>query len=158
MGKVNLREKFALFADRWSPKVVGELNGQHVKLVKLLGEFAWHRHDGEDELQARTRAASHPGEGGPMGRRRYRGSRRSHRPAGFTPPGMRELYNVALPMPGAVKRRFFNDLSDRLVVMAGVAAAVVGYGSGGVLGAMIGLALGLLGAGRAMVGGRFRRG
>jgi hypothetical protein len=71
---------------------------------------------------------------------------------------MRELYNVALPMRGAVKRRFFNDLSDRLVVMAGVAAAVVGYGSGGVLGAMIGLALGLLGAGRAMVGGRFRRG
>lgn len=50
MEKVNLAEKFALFADRWSPKVVAELNGQQVKLVKLLGEFVWHRHDGEDEL------------------------------------------------------------------------------------------------------------
>jgi hypothetical protein len=68
------------------------------------------------------------------------------------------LYNVALPIRGGEKRRFFNDLSDRLIVMAGVVAAVVGYGSGGVLGAMIGLALGLLGAGRAMIRGRFRRG
>ena len=50
MDKVNLREKFALFEDHWSPKVVGELNGQHVKLVKLLGEFVWHKHDQEDEL------------------------------------------------------------------------------------------------------------
>jgi mannose-6-phosphate isomerase-like protein (cupin superfamily) len=50
MDKVNLREKFALFEDHWSPKVVGELNGQHVKLVKLLGEFVWHKHDDEDEL------------------------------------------------------------------------------------------------------------
>jgi mannose-6-phosphate isomerase-like protein (cupin superfamily) len=50
MEKVNLREKFALFSDRWSPKVVGELNGHHVKLVKLLGEFVWHKHDHEDEL------------------------------------------------------------------------------------------------------------
>jgi mannose-6-phosphate isomerase-like protein (cupin superfamily) len=50
MDKVNLREKFARFEDHWSPKVVGELNGQHVKLVKLLGEFIWHKHDHEDEL------------------------------------------------------------------------------------------------------------
>jgi mannose-6-phosphate isomerase-like protein (cupin superfamily) len=50
MDKVNLREKFALFGDYWSPKVVDELNGQHVKLVKLLGEFVWHKHDHEDEL------------------------------------------------------------------------------------------------------------
>ena len=50
MNKVNLREKFARFADHWSPKVVGELNGQQVKLVKLLGEFIWHKHDHEDEL------------------------------------------------------------------------------------------------------------
>ena len=56
------------------------------------------------------------------------------------------------------ERRFFNELSDRLVVMAGVAAAVVGYGTGGLLGAAIGLALGLAGAARAMVRGRFRRG
>jgi mannose-6-phosphate isomerase-like protein (cupin superfamily) len=48
--KVNLTEKFSLFEEHWSPKVVGELNGQHVKLVKLLGEFVWHHHDEEDEL------------------------------------------------------------------------------------------------------------
>jgi mannose-6-phosphate isomerase-like protein (cupin superfamily) len=48
--KVNVAEKLALFGERWSPKVVGELNGQHVKLVKMLGEFVWHHHDGEDEL------------------------------------------------------------------------------------------------------------
>ena len=50
MEKVNIREKLALFAAHWSPMVVGELNGQHVKLVKLLGEFVWHKHDHEDEL------------------------------------------------------------------------------------------------------------
>lgn len=50
MEKVNLAEKFALFSDQWSPKVVGELNGQLVKLVKFKGEFVWHHHDHEDEL------------------------------------------------------------------------------------------------------------
>jgi mannose-6-phosphate isomerase-like protein (cupin superfamily) len=50
MDKVNLAEKFALFADLWSPKVVGDLNGQQVKLVKFRGEFVWHSHDVEDEL------------------------------------------------------------------------------------------------------------
>ena len=48
--KVNLAEKFAQFSDHWSPKIVGELNGQHVKLVKLEGEFIWHSHEHEDEL------------------------------------------------------------------------------------------------------------
>ena len=48
--KVNLQKKLALFEEHWSPKVVDELNGQHVKLVKLLGEFVWHHHDEEDEL------------------------------------------------------------------------------------------------------------
>ena len=48
--KVSLDDKFALFSDRWSPKVVGDLNGQQVKLVRLLGEFVWHHHDDEDEL------------------------------------------------------------------------------------------------------------
>ena len=48
--KVNLSEKLSLFDEHWSPKIVGELNGQHVKLVKLLGEFVWHHHDDEDEL------------------------------------------------------------------------------------------------------------
>lgn len=50
MEKVNVREKLSLFDEHWSPKVVGELNGQHVKLVKLSGEFVWHHHDEEDEL------------------------------------------------------------------------------------------------------------
>ena len=48
--KVNVAEKLSLFGEHWSPKIVGELNGQHVKLVKLLGEFVWHHHDEEDEL------------------------------------------------------------------------------------------------------------
>ncbi len=48
--KVNVAEKLALFDEHWTPKVVGELNGQHVKLVKLFGEFVWHHHDDEDEL------------------------------------------------------------------------------------------------------------
>lgn len=50
MDKVNLSEKLALFGEHWSPKVVGELNGQHVKLVKFQGEFVWHHHEHEDEL------------------------------------------------------------------------------------------------------------
>lgn len=50
MDAVSLREELALFSDHWSPKVVGELNGQHVKLVKFRGEFVWHKHDYEDEL------------------------------------------------------------------------------------------------------------
>lgn len=50
MEKVNLPRKFATFDDHWSPKIVGDLNGQQVKLVKLLGEFVWHHHDHEDEL------------------------------------------------------------------------------------------------------------
>lgn len=49
LNKVNIEEKLALFDKPWHPKIVGELNGQHVKLVKLLGEFVWH-HDDEDEL------------------------------------------------------------------------------------------------------------
>jgi mannose-6-phosphate isomerase-like protein (cupin superfamily) len=50
MEKVNLDQKFAQFSDYWSPKVVGELNGQHIRLVKLQGEFVWHHHENEDEL------------------------------------------------------------------------------------------------------------
>src|SRR5688572_32286906 len=50
MDKVNLAEKFDQFHDHWSPKVVGELNGQQVKLVKFQGPFVWHHHDDEDEL------------------------------------------------------------------------------------------------------------
>ena len=50
MDKVNLNQKFSLFSEHWSPKIVGELNGQHVKLAKLKGEFVWHKHEQEDEL------------------------------------------------------------------------------------------------------------
>ena len=50
MDKVNLAEKFSLFADHWSPKIVGELNDSYVKVVKLKGEFVWHHHEKEDEL------------------------------------------------------------------------------------------------------------
>ena len=50
MDKVNLVEKFALFDEYWSPRIVGELNGQQVKLAKLKGEFVWHHHEAEDEL------------------------------------------------------------------------------------------------------------
>jgi mannose-6-phosphate isomerase-like protein (cupin superfamily) len=50
MDKVNIAEKFALFSEHWRPKVVAELNGQELKLVKLKGEFIWHHHDIEDEL------------------------------------------------------------------------------------------------------------
>jgi mannose-6-phosphate isomerase-like protein (cupin superfamily) len=50
MDKVNIADKLALFEDHWNPRIVGELNGQHVKLVKFKGEFVWHKHDDEDEL------------------------------------------------------------------------------------------------------------
>ena len=47
---VNLAHKLSLFSEHWSPKIVAELNDAHVKLVKLKGEFVWHRHEAEDEL------------------------------------------------------------------------------------------------------------
>ncbi|HZV04209.1 MAG TPA: cupin domain-containing protein [Gemmataceae bacterium] len=50
MDKVNLTEKFALFSEYWKPKIVGELNGQQIKLVKFQGPFVWHLHEIEDEL------------------------------------------------------------------------------------------------------------
>lgn len=50
MEKVNIAEKLALFNDQWNPRIVGELNGQHVKLVKFQGQFVWHKHDDEDEM------------------------------------------------------------------------------------------------------------
>ena len=48
--KVNLKEKFDLFHDYWSPRIAGEINDSFLKLVKLKGEFVWHHHDAEDEL------------------------------------------------------------------------------------------------------------
>ena len=50
MKKINLEEKFSLFNDHWSPKVLGEMNGQHVKIAKVKGEFVWHDHEDEEEL------------------------------------------------------------------------------------------------------------
>ena len=50
MEKVSIEKKLALFDDHWNPRIVGELNGQYVKLTKLQGEFVWHSHDDEDEL------------------------------------------------------------------------------------------------------------
>ena len=50
MKKVNLAEKFALFSDLWSPRVVGEIGDYHLKVAKLKGEFLWHKHDAEDEM------------------------------------------------------------------------------------------------------------
>lgn len=50
MHKVNVLEKLTRFTDHWNPRIVGELNGQHVKLVKFQGPFTWHHHENEDEL------------------------------------------------------------------------------------------------------------
>lgn len=50
MPKVNLHDAFAKIDTHWAPRIVAELNGQHVKLAKLEGEFVWHRHPDEDEL------------------------------------------------------------------------------------------------------------
>ena len=50
MEKISLDEKFATFSEQWQPRIIGELNGQHVKIVRLLGEFVWHHHEAEDEL------------------------------------------------------------------------------------------------------------
>jgi len=50
MDVVNLADKLRQFTEAWSPKIVGDVNEMHVKVVKLRGEFVWHHHDVEDEL------------------------------------------------------------------------------------------------------------
>ena len=50
MQVINLNDKFSLFNEKWTPKLVGELNGQHIKLAKIKGEFIWHKHDDADEM------------------------------------------------------------------------------------------------------------
>ncbi len=50
LEKVNLSEKFRLFEEHWSPKIAGEVNDSYVKLVKVQGDFVWHKHDDEDEM------------------------------------------------------------------------------------------------------------
>src|SRR5262249_4823652 len=50
LRRVDVAESFTRFQERWSPKIVGQLNGQLVKLVRFQGEFVWHKHDAEDEM------------------------------------------------------------------------------------------------------------
>jgi len=50
MDKINLQKKFDLFNNKWTPKIVAELNDSYVKLAKIQGEFTWHKHDMEDEM------------------------------------------------------------------------------------------------------------
>ncbi|MFN2493372.1 MAG: cupin domain-containing protein [Pyrinomonadaceae bacterium] len=50
MDKISLRQKFSLITNTWNPRIVAELNGQYVKLVKFKGSFTWHHHDNEDEM------------------------------------------------------------------------------------------------------------
>jgi mannose-6-phosphate isomerase-like protein (cupin superfamily) len=50
MKKINLSEKLSLISDHWNPRIVGELNGQYLKLVKFKGPFTWHHHETEDEM------------------------------------------------------------------------------------------------------------
>ncbi|MFI5253275.1 MAG: cupin domain-containing protein [Bacteroidota bacterium] len=50
MDKISISEKLNQFTEHWSPKIIGELNGQYVKLVKCKGEFLWHHHEVEDEM------------------------------------------------------------------------------------------------------------
>lgn len=47
---INIQQKLSQFSDHWNPRIIGELNGQHVKIAKLKGEFIWHKHDNEDEM------------------------------------------------------------------------------------------------------------
>jgi mannose-6-phosphate isomerase-like protein (cupin superfamily) len=50
MKKINISQKLAQFKDHWNPRIIGELNQQHVKIAKIKGEFIWHKHDDEDEM------------------------------------------------------------------------------------------------------------
>lgn len=50
MDKINLRQKLTLIDDHWNPRIIGELNGQYLKLVKFKGPFTWHHHETEDEM------------------------------------------------------------------------------------------------------------
>lgn len=50
MEKVNIAEKFSQIPDAWNPRIAGEVQGMHIKLAKLKGEFIWHQHENEDEM------------------------------------------------------------------------------------------------------------
>ena len=77
---------------------------------------------------------------------------------GFTGPGWRQFYRVVLPFRGRDKRHFFNGVSDWVVTSAGLAAAMVGYGAGGLLGALIGLGMGLTSCAGFLKQNRYHRG
>lgn len=47
---INVKDKFSLFSEQWSPKIIGEMNDSYVKIAKLQGEFVWHHHEHEDEM------------------------------------------------------------------------------------------------------------
>ena len=59
MQKINLADKLSQFQDHWHPRILAELNGQHVKIAKLKGPFVWHQHDAEDELFLVLRGTLH---------------------------------------------------------------------------------------------------
>ncbi len=50
ISPINIMNKFSLFNDKWTPKIIGELNNQYVKICKLKDDFVWHSHENEDEL------------------------------------------------------------------------------------------------------------
>jgi mannose-6-phosphate isomerase-like protein (cupin superfamily) len=68
MDKINLRQKLSLINDHWNPRIIGELNGQYLKLVKFQGPFTWHHHETEDEMflvvKGRFRMEFREGNGG----------------------------------------------------------------------------------------------
>ncbi|MEX1377462.1 MAG: cupin domain-containing protein [Eubacteriales bacterium] len=50
MNRINIKEKFNLFNEQWTPKIIAELNDSYVKIAKIKGEFTWHKHEMEDEM------------------------------------------------------------------------------------------------------------
>jgi hypothetical protein len=92
-----------------------------------------------------------------MSNRNRNRNRRGPPPRGFTGRGWDDFYQVALPIRGSQKRALFNRVSQWAVVGAGVAGSLLGYGTGGVLGAAIGLGLSVTGAARYLVRNRFYR-
>jgi hypothetical protein len=92
-----------------------------------------------------------------MSNRNRNRRRRGAPPRGFSGPGWRESYRVALPVRGSQKRALFNRVSRCALAGAGLAGSILGYGAGGVLGAAIGLGLSVTGAVRYLVKNRFYR-
>jgi hypothetical protein len=62
VDKINLAQKFTLFSEQWSPRVIAEVNGQYLKLARVQGEFVWHAHEHQDELLIEPKQTSHTGD------------------------------------------------------------------------------------------------